>query len=373
MPENGNPTRQKSARLPFLDWTRGFAVLIILQGHVFHSFSQPGLRSGGPYMISQFLGGVAPALFLTLTGVTLAFIMYASEREGLSLRERWYVALRRSRYLFILAFVFRLSLWVMGYPSSPAQELLRVDVLNCMGFAFLLLSVLAFLPTAARARAAFIIGTAIALGSPVISLIDWSWLHPRLAAYVIPSYASFGFFPWASFIAFGLSLGSAIRLTKPQEMNRLMQWVALAGFAFFLIGDYCSNYSYSLYPHSEFWLNSPWMIAMKLGPILLLMALAYLWTEYGSQRWSPLRQFGVTSLLVYWVHIELVYGRETWYLHERLTAGQCALCAVILIALMLGLSILRTKYKTKDSALRPQFSRVLWTFPSRARKETTIS
>lgn len=356
MPQNGNSGRRTSGRLTFLDWTRGFAVLIILQGHVFHSYIKPELRGDGPYMISQFFGGVAPALFLVLTGVTLGFIMHAGERDGLALKERWYVALRRSRYLFILAFLFRLSMWALGFPTSPASEILRVDVLNCMGFAFLLLSPLAITNTQTRARSAFLIGTAIAAGGPLISMIDWSWLHPRISGYIIPSYAAFGLFPWASFIAFGLSLGSILRLTKPENLNRVMQWAALAGFALFLAGQYCSNYSYSLYPRQEFWLNSPWMVAMKLGSILLLMAVAYLWTEYGSKSWSPLRQFGVTSLLVYWVHIELVYGRETWYLHERLNAVQCAICAILLIALMLGLSVLRTKYR--DRIRVPQFARI---------------
>ena len=114
----------------------------------------------------------------------------------------------------------------------------------------------------------------------------------------------------AAFLAFGVAAGSILRMVKADDMNRLMQWVALAGFAFFLAGQYCSNYSYSLYPHAEFWLNSPWMVAMKLGPVLLLIAVAYLWTEYGAKGWSPLRQFGVTSLLVYWVHVELVSGAE---------------------------------------------------------------
>jgi len=369
MSQNGNPGPSTSGRLTFLDWTRGFAVLIILQGHVFHSFSKPALRNDSPYVISQFFGGVAPALFLVLTGVTLAFIMDRSERQGLSLRERWYAALRRSRYLFVIAFLFRLQLWVFGFPSSPTPELLKVDVLNCMGFAFLVLSLLAFLTTAARAKAGVLMGAAIAAGAPLVSMIDWSWLHPRISAYIIPSYVSFGFFPWASFIAFGVGLGSILRLIKLERLNRVMQWVALAGFAFFMLGDYCSKFSYSLYPHSEFWLNSPWMVAMKLGPVLLLMAVAYLWTEYGAQGWSPLRQFGVTSLLVYWVHVELVYGRWFWFLKERLNAAQCTLCAAILIALMLGLSRLRTLMR--DSTLNPQFSRWERLLPlaSRARKQ----
>lgn len=346
MSQNGTPGQSSaSGRLGFLDWTRGSAVLIILQGHVFHAFTKPELRNDAPYMISQFFGGVAPAIFLLLTGVTLGFIMHGSERKGLGPRDRWFVALRRSRYLFLIAFLFRLQLWVFGFPDSPTPELLRVDVLNSMGFAIGVLSVLAFLRTAARARAAAMAGAAIALCSPLISGLDWSWLHPRAAAYVVPSLVSFGFFPWAAFIAFGVSLGSILRLAKPEQLNRVMQWVALAGFALFFAGQYCSTFPYSLYSHQDFWLNSPWMVAMKLGPVLLLIAVAYLWNEFGAKGWSPLRQFGVTSLLVYWVHIELVYGRWLWFLKEKLNAVQCVVAAVLLIALMLWLSVARTKYK----------------------------
>jgi uncharacterized membrane protein len=214
-----------------------------------------------------------------------------------------------------------------------------------MGFAFAVMSPLALLTTASRARIAAILGFVIAAGAPIVSTLDWSWLHPRIASYIVPSLVQFGFFPWASFIAFGLSLGSILRLTRPEQLGRVMQWVAMSGFAFFLLGQYCSSFPYSIYPHQDFWLNSPWMVAMKVGPVLLLLSAAYLWNEYGSKSWSPLRQFGLTSLLVYWVHIELVYGRWFWFLKDSLTAAQCVLCAAILIAVMLGLSVLRTRYK----------------------------
>ena len=39
--------------------------------------------------------------------------------------------------------------------------------------------------------------------------------------------------------------------------------------------------------------------------------MAYAWCRWGAGQWgfSPLIQLGQTSLLVYWVHIEFVYGR----------------------------------------------------------------
>src|ERR1700733_14214030 len=89
-------------RLLFLDWTRGLAVVVMLQGHVFHSFSRNDLRTQSAYMLSQFLGGIGPAVFLVLTGITLAFLMDRSERRLLSTTGRWMAALRRAGYLFLL-------------------------------------------------------------------------------------------------------------------------------------------------------------------------------------------------------------------------------------------------------------------------------
>ena len=45
--------------------------------------------------------------------------------------------------------------------------------------------------------------------------------------------------------------------------------------------------------------------------VLAILAVTYAWCRWGAGQWgfSPLIQLGQTSLLVYWVHIEFVYGR----------------------------------------------------------------
>src|SRR5450755_4149443 len=101
-------TKSNSNRLEYLDWVRGLGAAIMLQGHVFQSYLKPELKESGPYLLSQFLGGMPPALFLFLTGVTLAFLMDSTERRGMAPRERVVQSLRRAGYLFFLAFAFRL-------------------------------------------------------------------------------------------------------------------------------------------------------------------------------------------------------------------------------------------------------------------------
>jgi hypothetical protein len=308
-------------------------------------------------MLSQFLGGIGPAVFLTLTGITLAFLMDRRERQGLGPLARWGSALRRAGYLFSLAFLFRLQLWLFAYPQSPWTNLFKVDILNCMGFAIGLMSMMAIFTTADRVRLCTGLGIAIAVMAPLISALDWRWLPPQIYAYFVPSYQYFAFFPWAAFIAFGLSIGSALRIAKPEHMNRMMQWGTLVGFALILGGQYFSNLPYSLYPKSEFWLDSPGLIIIKLGVVLLFLTFSFVWTEYAiGNSWSWVRQLGTTSLIVYWVHIELVYGRWFGSQKESLSNVECAVFAVILVALMLGLSLVRTHWRGLKATAMAWFS-----------------
>jgi uncharacterized membrane protein len=338
----------KKPRLAFLDWTRGMAAIIMLQGHVFHSFTRTDLREGGAYVISQFIGGIAPAIFLFLTGVTLAFLMDARERSGATSRQRLSASLKRAGYLAVLAVLFRFQLWLFGQPHTSWTDILKVDILNCMALAIFAVSFLAVFNTAERARNGLVIGLAISVASPVVSLIDPSSMPEFVRMYLVPDTRYFSFFPWAAFVAFGLSAGSILRLVTADQMHRVMQWCAIIGFGLILSAQYFSNLPYSLYSNSDFWLNSPGLIFIKLGVILLLLSFTFLWTHHGAgEGWSWVRQLGVTSLLVYWIHIEIVYGRWFGYWKESLTYGQCAVAAIVLTAAMLALSTASTHWNWK--------------------------
>jgi uncharacterized membrane protein len=339
-------------RLAFIDWTRGLAAVVMLQGHTFHSFTRPGLRDKGPYTLSQFVGGLPPAIFLLLTGITFAFLMDSQESKGAPMKKRILAALKRSRYLFILAFLFRLQLYIFGYPTSPASELLRVDILNCMGMAMLVFAPMAVFTTLERVRLCTVLGMVIAGLSPVLRTIDFSFLPSLVTAYFVPSYAGFPFFPWAAFLAFGMAMGSVIRLAKPENLERVMGWTLGVGIGLTMAAYQLANLPYSVYSKVDFWLDSPALITFKLGVVLSVLSVAYLWMRTGVVRWSLCRQLGMTSLLVYWVHIELVYGRWFGFFKEKLDVAQVVVFTLLLIALMAGLSVLRTRSRSLPSGLR---------------------
>jgi uncharacterized membrane protein len=354
MPIQQKTDQQKTGRLAFIDWTRGLAALIMLQGHTFHSFLKNDLRSQGPYMFSQMLGGLPPAIFLLLTGITFAFLMDSQEKKQATGWQKIIAALKRSRYLFLIAFLFRLQLYVFGFPTSPADQILRVDILNCMGFAMLVLTPMALFTTAERIRVCAVAGIAIAALAPVISMIDVSGVPWFLRAYVVPDSNYFAFFPWASFLAFGMAAGSILRVIKPEDMHRLMLWTMMIGLGVIYLAHYVSNLPYSIYAKSDFWLNSPGLILIKLGLVLCLLAIAYLWVHFGAiGRWSILRQFGTTSLIVYWVHIELVYGRWFGAWKESMSVAQVLLYTTLLTVLMMFVSLGQTRFQAIKAWFTP--------------------
>jgi fucose 4-O-acetylase-like acetyltransferase len=73
--------------------------------------------------------------------------------------------------------------------------------------------------------------------------------------------------------------------------------------------------------------------------MLLMMAGAYLWTEFGmGNRWSWMLCLGKTSLMVYWVHVMLVYGDVAKPLKRALSIPETALATLLVTLSMVALA-----------------------------------
>jgi uncharacterized membrane protein len=354
-----------ASRLAYLDFLRGLAGAIMIVGHTFHSFTHADLRNGAPYVLSQFAGGLPPAIFLFLTGITLAFRLDSAERKLVSTQGRISGALRRAGYLLLVAYVFRVQLWLFSWPGSHWADMLKVDILNCMALAIVVASPMAVFRTPERVRLCAVLGTAVACASPTISQINWSGVPPLIRNYLVPDYNYFSFFPWASFLIFGVSAGSALRLISDDRMDRAMQWAAILGGALIVGARFFSDLPYSFYAKSDFWLDSPGLVFIKLGVVLWALSLSYVWVMYvAAPGWSWIRQIGTTSLLVYWVHIEIVYGRWLNFWQNRLDTPQTVVLTVVILALMVGLSAGKNWFATRRGkgvpapVLAPAFIRV---------------
>jgi hypothetical protein len=99
------------------------------------------------------------------------------------------------------------------------------------------------------------------------------------------------------------------------------------------------------YPSELVQQMGPGTFFYRLGQIGPLALLAYLVTRTFPRHWfSLMRLFGQTSLLVYWVHVELVYGLLLGRLHNRLGMRGATVGLILMTAAMAVLGKLRLKY-----------------------------
>jgi len=120
--------------------------------------------------------------------------------------------------------------------------------------------------------------------------------------------------------------------------------LAAAGAALVPLALFMDRVSPRLYPVYDFWWTSPSYFLVKLGILLVVLGLAYAWNTLPG--WSPSRQMGRTSLLLYWVHIEIVYGGNVLrWAHGSLDLVEASIGLALLMAAMLLLSIARTEGK----------------------------
>jgi uncharacterized membrane protein len=340
------------SRLPFLDWMRGLALVIMIQVHVVNSFTRMEARGSGIYGLAVFAGGMAGPLFLFMAGMTFAFQMERLECKEASPLRRWLACLRRAGYVWGIAYLISLANWAGSWGHASWDEILRVDILHDMGLAMAVFSFAAFATGGRRIRGVLGAAVAIAAVSPLVANGDWAGLPSKIHEYLAPGFGRghFPFFPCASYLGFGMTAGAAVRLTDVARMDRLMQWAALIGGGAILAGEYVSNLPYAVYPKSNFWTDSPTLIAMRVGIALVLLAGSYAWTTYAAGAgWSWMQCLGRHSLLVYWVHLMLVYGPVTAALQQGLSIAAASLAVAGMIGLMVALAAARSKWAARSA------------------------
>jgi uncharacterized membrane protein len=332
-------------RFPFLDWMRGLALVIMIQCHVFNSFARMDVRNEGLYALAQFAGGMAGPLFLFMAGMTFAFQMDSLEKRAVAAGGRWLSCLRRALYILAIAYSIRFTSF-----HGDWAEIARVDILNSMGLALVVFAAAALLEDGRRIRVVLLAAVAIAVVSPLVANLSWDWAPEVVREYLEPGFGRghFPFFPCASYVGFGMTAGAVVRLTDPTRMDRAMQWAALIGGTMILAGQYISNLPYSVYPKTNFWTDNPTLVAMRVGITLVLLAASYAWTAYcAGSGWSWVECLGKNSLLVYWVHLVLVYGVVSTAFQKALTIPQTALATVVTIGLMVGLSAAWGRWRSR--------------------------
>lgn len=332
---------------------RGLACIVMIQCHTFNSFVRLDLRPTAGYNVSQFIGGMAAPLFLFMAGMTSGFQMESLSRREPSALRRWLISLKRAGYILLIAFLFRLTNYLGSLPHANPAELTRVDILNCMGVAMAVFAVAAIFNSASRARFAIFTALAIAAATPVMAHLPWDAAPRLLREYMVPATGrgQFPLFPCASYLGFGLAAGVMVKQTAEKRLDRVMQWSLLIGLIVIFTSQYFSNLPTSIYGEINFWTESPALILIRAGIMLAVMAGCYLWTQYIARPgWSWIESMGKNSLMVYWVHVVMVYGGVAQPFKRTMSVPVVLLLTAALTALMVGMSEAWFRWKARKKA-----------------------
>jgi uncharacterized membrane protein len=333
-------------RRGYLDWLRGVAVLIMIEAHVLDSWTTESLRGTSGFAAAMLIGGFGAPLFLFLAGVAVALSASARLRRAGDRTVASGAVVRRGAELFGLAFLFRIQAWVLGW-SSP-MALLKVDILNIMGPSIAVAGALWGITRSRRAQ--FVVFSATTVALALLTPIVWvAPLHPLpdpLEAYIrpVPYLSHFVFLPWGAFVLAGVIAGLLLDATPPTREGRLHLWLTFGGLGVAALSVAALNLP-SPYASSNFWTSSPCYFFFRVGLMTAAIAAAFAWQSRpgGSVSWSPLQQLGRSSLFVYWIHVELVYGLISRPLHRSLTLAQ----GLVVLAVFSGFMLLSTLAKDR--------------------------
>jgi hypothetical protein len=302
-------------------------------------------------------------LFLFLAGVAVALSAHA---RTVSLGDEVAAArsvVRRGVEVFVLGLIFRLQSQLLGW--GPLRNVLKVDILNIMGLSIIMA---AFIWRIGRTRpgriAAFGLAATIAtFATPFVrELPHLAVLPDPLEAYLRPGsrYAAFTMFPWAGFLFAGALVGELILAGATPALTRRLQFgLAAAGGGGALLAWWASTLP-AVFPNASFWTSSPTFFFIRLGMVTALVPAGWAHCRYwledareadraaGAEPWfraapvaltRAIETMGRSSLFVYWIHVEMVYGVIAEPIKKTLPL-EISLLATVLLCVLLYMLVL---------------------------------
>lgn len=389
---------QASSRLAFIDVLRGVGVVFMIQLHTSHGWIRPDLRTGGLWGTTQFWGGLAAPIFLTLAGVSLGLRMARAHARGQV--PQYGQELRRALQLVVLGYLLRLQMWFIdagGFarPSSYLAQalllsayglafftlanerlrstslaacacaatalfgiglwqvrihapdrwtgLLRVDVLQCIGGSLaLVIAVAAVHGRKFRARRYYAIAAVIAA---FVAAWTRTWVPgpfpPSIAGYLgqwpaEPGKSIVGLFPLFPWSAYAFA-GTAFGLTWARASSeRLTRNLLWLALAAVCVALATRESTFAMHAVLDrwAWLTQPVRVTQRMAWVLALGGVCAAARAYVPILVAPIETMGRASLLLYWVHLEFAFGAASSAFARSLSYTPWAIGTIALVVAM---------------------------------------
>jgi uncharacterized membrane protein len=360
----GVPDASRSRRIDYIDLVRGWAVIVMIETHVFNATLAPAWKETDPFAWMKFMNGLVAPSFLFASGLAYAVTTRRKLSEYLSFGTPLFK--HTGRLLFIMALGYLLHLPKFNYTNLVywTEErywriFFQADVLQCIAVSLLFMQVLLLVVRTERRVYGTIAAMAVAIVflTPVVWGIDfWPLLPPFLAGYTngmhFTNFPGFPVFPWTAFLFAGAVFGYAYLRARdgaaPGQaghettmMKRSLWWAAGLIVVSFLLDPVAA----SVYPTYDYWKFSPSFFLLRLGIVIVFCVGMFSYEKHRSvSPRSPITLIGRESLIVYATHLLLIYGDIGAFnfakrVNHTFGFGEALLVTVLLMLAMYGLAL----------------------------------
>jgi uncharacterized membrane protein len=362
-------------RIEFIDLLRGWAVIVMIETHVFNATLVPELTGSSFFQVLKFINGLVAPSFLFASGMAYAVTTRRKMNDYLSFG--WPLFRQIGRLLFIMLIGYSLHIPKFNYAhlrydaGATAWEMFwQADVLQCIAVSLLFLQVMLLLTRSEVRlyRIVTVVAAGIVLATPVMWGIDFRGaVPPPLAAYLNGrEYSLFPLFPWSAFLFAGAIAGHLYLRAKDRAGNAgagepvgvMMAHAVRIGFGFIAVSFLLHPLAALVYPYYEYWRISPSFFLLRLGIVLVLCAGLFLYERKKSvSARSFVALMGRESLLVYATHLLLVYGKfGSFTFTDRVGGtfgyGEAIVTTLVLLGLMYVLALAWSRLKAGPEGVK---------------------
>lgn len=338
-------------RIIFLDIMRAFAVLMMVQGHTTDALLANSYRTYDSvfFTLWENMRGFTAPIFMFTSGTVFTYLFKLNK---LPFKENPRVVKGFKRFLLLvfIGYILRYPTWrIIDFSYVRAAQwkiFFGVDALHLIGFGLLFIILLAYLGEKIKLNYFYISATAALLffvAYPFTLQVNWTEILPTpAAAYFTRSTGSlFPFFPWAGYVIAGSVLGNY--LARNEGVQRTAKFplqlfiAAIILIAVYLIGNFYIEF---IQKHVEFFKENAFTAFFRLGIVLLLNSAAAFVSLKIERLPKLVAQIGRNTLLIYAVHLVILYG-SAWnqglYQHiaKQLSIGETLFAVAVMISSMI--------------------------------------
>jgi uncharacterized membrane protein len=342
-------------RLTFIDLLRGWALIVMIEVHVFNTFILPFLKTTSWYNVLNFINGLVAPSFTFVSGFVF---LIASQRKIESFRtygSAFWRQLGRIGLVWCIGYSLHLPFFsfrrvIYETTQDGWLQFYQVDILHCIAFGLLVLFIARLLIKNNKTYRIFLFtsGLLTVIATMFVKGCDFSnWIPAPISAYInSQQYSIFPLFPWLAFMLFGGYFAS--QYSDARENKKEKEFIlrfAMTGALLFVVCAIGMKFQAAMPFLSIDIRANPLFFFERLGIVMLLLTACWFYAEYRKTEKSFVLDVGRESLMVYTAHLLVIYGRfwndrsPAFYYGDTFNITECMISTFALIIAMIGAAI----------------------------------